>query len=574
MSCTPPPPSALRAAPTELSLAEQRRMVQSLRRVLQRHDSAADVELIETHISFVLVAGAHAYKFKKAVRPGFLDYSTLARRRHFCAEELRLNRRLAPELYLGVVEATGTPEAPLLGGDGPVIDCAVHMRAFAQDQLWDRLARRGALRDAHVDELAGVLCEFHAHAAVADAAGTLGTPAQVRQPMLDNLDALHGLLAHEADRAALQGLREWEAREWLARERDFARRLGEGRVRECHGDLHLGNVILVDGHGVIFDGIEFNDEFRWIDVISDVAFMAMDLQAHDLHALAQRFVDAYLQCSGDYDGVRVLRYCVVQRALVRAKVAALRATQPGCEAEAARAALDGARAFVRLATQCSRPGAAALMFTHGCSGSGKTKLTQGLLEEGGAIRVRADVERKRLAGLGALARSGAPMNAGLYGPEASAATYARLMQCATAVLQGGYPVILDATFLRRAQRDEARRTATAQGVAALMLEFDDPPAVLRERVRRRAAGAADASEADEAVLEMQLRTAEPLGDLEAAEVFRPGPMPPGSSGEPRADWAPLLARLRGASPGTAGGAGPQASPSGTESSAHRPFSMP
>ncbi len=565
MPCTPAP--VPHAAPTELSLAEQVQLLRSLRLALQRQDPAIEVELIETHISFVLVAGAHAYKFKKAVRPGFLDYSTLERRRHFCAEELRLNRRLAPELYLGVVQVTGTPEAPLLGGDGPVIDCAVHMRAFAQDQLWDRVARRGALRGAHVDELAGTLCSFHARAAVADAAGTLGTPAQVRAPMLDNLDALQGLLDQAAERTALQGLRAWEAREWPALEPVFARRLGEGRVRECHGDLHLGNVILVDGHGVIFDGIEFNDEFRWIDVISDVAFMAMDLHAHGLAALAHRFVDAYLQCSGDYDGVRVLRYCIVQRALVRAKVAALRAAQPGCEAAASRAAAELACAFVHLAAQCSRHPALALMFTHGCSGSGKTTLTQGLLEAAGAVRMRADVERKRLAGLGALARSAAPLDAGLYSREASAATYARLMQCATAVLQGGYAVILDATFLRRAQRDAARRTAAAQGVPALMLEFDAPPAVLRERVRRRAAAAADASEADDAVLEMQLRTAEPLGDDEAGEVFRAAPLPAGDAGEPRVDWAPLLARL-------AVGAGPQASPSGTASSAHRPFSMP
>ncbi|MDP1901742.1 MAG: AAA family ATPase [Rubrivivax sp.] len=541
-------PPSQPAAGTELTPAEQAAMVQALRLALQARHPGPRVELIETHISFVLIAGGHAYKFKKALRPGFLDYSTLALRLHCCHEELRLNRRLAPDLYLDVVAVAGTPDAPVLGGAGPMIDCAVKMRAFAQEGLWDRLAARAALRSAHIDELAGLLCAFHAAAAVADAQGRLGTPAQVRAPMLDNLEALDGLLTQPAERARLQQLRGWEVRAWAALEPVFAQRLAEGRVRECHGDLHLGNVTFIAGRTTVFDGIEFNDDFRWIDVISEVAFMAMDLQAHALHALAHRFVNAYLQGSGDYDGARVLRYYIVHRALVRAKVAAMRAAQPGCEEAAATAAAESVRQFLHLAVQSSQPGHPALMFTHGPSGSGKTSLTQGLLEAAGAIRIRADVERKRLAGLDALARSASPLEAGLYSGESTAATYARLVRLAVPVLQGGYPVILDATFLKRAQRDAARRVAAAQGVAAVLLDFEAAPATLRERVHRRAALAADASEADERVLQMQWRTAEPLQADEGGVVFRCRPLPDAGDAAPQADWGPLLERLGQAGP--------------------------
>ncbi len=529
----------------ELTPLQQAQMVQALHRTLcQAEDQEAT--LIETHISYVLVCGGQAWKIKKALRNSFLDQSKLALRLHACDEELRLNRRLAAALYLGVVAVTGSPAAPQLGGSGRVIDCAVQMRAFAQDDLWDRLAARGALRAADIDQLAAVLAPFHASAAVADAKGPFGLPAQVRAPLLESLDELEALVQTAAQHQSLGRLRAWEDRAFARLAPGMATRLAQGRVRECHGDLHLGNVTMIGGQATVFDGIEFNEGFRWIDVMSDIAFMAMDLLAHGLPRLAHRFVNAYLELSDDYAGAPVLGYYLVHRALVRAKVELMRLQQ--CQvatqslqtdaSEAQRHAAAAAR-YLDLAVQFGSQAEPVLMLTHGFSGSGKTTLTQGLLEATGAVRIRADVQRKRLAGMQPLQHSGSGLNAGLYNPDMTAATYARLLDLAGPVLAAGRHVILDATFLRREQRDAARAWARARGRPCLILDFDAKPELLRQRLRERAARGDDASEADEAVLAAQMQSAQPVQADEEGAVHRCRP----GDHAGQVDWQPLLERL-------------------------------
>ena len=541
-------PQTPASAPAELTLGQQTRMVQALRERLAA-EVGANVRWIETHISIVLVAGAFAYKFKKALHTPFLDQSTLALRRHACAEELRLNRRLAPTLYLAAVPIAGTPDEPVLGGAGAPIDVAVQMRAFAARDLWDRLASRGELRARHIDELVQLLGDFHAAAAVADPAGGVGAPQAVRAALLESLDELDAAADGGAQRDTLGTLRRWEATAFGRLEPLMRQRLAAGRVRECHGDLHLGNVAQFEGRTTVFDGIEFNDDFRWIDVMSEIAFMAMDLQAHGLHRLAHRFVDGCLSRSGDFEGVALLDWYLVHRALVRAKVAALLAQQCAEGAGIKVTIADGQRRVMQqhldLALHFSRRSAAgpALMVTHGLSGSGKSTLTQGLLEAAGAIRIRADVERKRLAGLAPLARVDARRSAELYSAAANEATQARLLELAAPVLASGRSVILDATFLRRGARDAARAFAARAGVPFLILDFDADPAVLRQRLRERSARADDASDADEAVLDLQLRYAEPLQPDEAADVARCGVVTTDAEGQFEADWSAVLARL-------------------------------
>lgn len=486
-------------------------MVDALHAVLQARDPAHPVERIETHISFVLVGREFAYKLKKAVNPGFLDFTTLALRRHCCAEEVRLNRRLAPDLYLDVVPVTGSVDAPDFSNAGPVIDYAVRMRAFEQQGLWDRLARRGELTAAHIDALNDQLDRFHQLAPSTGAESPFGTPRQVREPMLDNLRVLAQLVSGEAQRDAVAALGRWEAAEFAAIEPLLEERRLQGHVRECHGDLHLRNVVQIDGRCTVFDCLEFNESLRWIDVISEVAFMAMDLMSHGCTALAHRFVNGCLERSGDYTGARVLRWYVVYRALVRAKVAALRAAQAGAPAAEPDA---GVRHFLDLALAFARQGRPALMITHGFSGSGKTTGTQALLEAIGAIRVRADIERKRLFGLDATARSASALHRGLYTASATEATYTRLREAALPALAGGSTVLLDATFAKRRQRDAARELAAQQQLPFFILDFAVERETLRERVRARAARGGDASEADLPVLEAQLRSAEALDDDE------------------------------------------------------------
>ncbi|MBL8344229.1 MAG: AAA family ATPase [Rubrivivax sp.] len=529
----------------ELAPEEQARLVRALAASLA-HDGSEPVRHIETHISHVLLHGGHAFKIKKAIATSFLDQSTLARRRRACAEELRLNRRLAPDLYLDAVEITGTLLAPRLGGAGRVLDVAVRMREFDEAGLWDRLAARGALGAADVDDLAARLATFHAAAAVAPPDGTLGSPALVRQALQDSLADLQAQAARAGwpdttGLAELARLRAWEAEAFASAAPAMARRLASGRVREGHGDLHLGNVAREHGRCLVFDGIEFNDAFRWLDVMDEVAFMAMDLHAHGLPALAHRFVNAYLEACGDYDGLHVLGYYLVHRALVRAKVAQLRVEQA---AGADRAeALAAAQRYFGLALRFAAPPPCAFVITHGLSGSGKTTLTQGLVEAAGAVRVRADVERKRLAGLAPLQESRSLPGAGLYTPAMNEATQARLLQAAADVVEGGWPVVVDATFIRHGSREEARQCALRLKVPFLIVRFTAEFELLRARVRARSARGTDASEADGAVLAAQWQALEPL-QADELEVTFEARAQAGTAGDgPQVDWAPLLARM-------------------------------
>ena len=497
--------------PGELTLAEQAQVVFGLKRALGATHPAQPVGMVETHISFVLLAGAHAYKIKKCVNLGFVDFSTVALRRHFCEEELRLNRRIAPQIYLDVVPITCAGGQPALRGVGTVVDFALRMNAFAQDELWERRVRRDALTFAHIDQLAASLCALHRDAATNPPDPHYGEPAQVRAPMLDTLDMLQTLLGPQQREclAALAQVRNWEARAFTALEPAFAQRRAAGQVRECHGDLHLGNVTMMGDVPTMFDCLEFDPGLRWTDVMSDVAFLAMDLQRHARDDLAHRFVNAYLEGCGDYDGARVLRYHMVYRALVRAKVAALRGAR----------ASDDVRAYLEVARRRSAPGGPVLFVTHGFSGSGKTTWTGQLLEAIGAIRIRADVERKRIAHLPALARTNSAWRTGLYSSAANLVTHERLRDAAKSVLEGGFHAILDATFLERDARDQARALAHQLGARFVILDFRADEATLRRRILARSERGDDASEAGLAVLENQFRSDVPLAVDERPEAI-------------------------------------------------------
>ena len=481
------------------------------------------VELIETHISYLLLAGDYAYKIKKPVNLGFLDFSTLAARRHYCEEELRLNRRTAPALYLGVVAVTGGETAPVMAGTGTTIEYAVKMRRFPQEALLDHLARNGALQPEHVDALAGTLARFHA---VIDRAGgdnKAGCAQSVLDPALQNFDQIRELLDHGPAVAALDALRTW-TEDAHARLADcFESRWREGFIRECHGDLHLGNVALIDGVPTPFDGIEFNAAFRWIDVMNETAFMVMDLLDHGLSRFAFRFLSDYLELTGDYAGLRVLRFYLVYRAMVRAKVALIRARQSaGGDVEAAELQRLAEQDFVHhiaLAAALTATAKPALILMHGVSGSGKSTVAGVLLERLGAVRLRSDVERKRLHGLAATARTGAGLESAIYTADDTERAYRRLAELAQAGMQAGFPMIVDATFLKRWQRDQFRHLAANAGAPFAIVSCMAPEGVLRQRVTRREQENADASEAGLAVLDHQGKILDALADDELAQTI-------------------------------------------------------
>lgn len=475
------------------------------------------VESIETHASWVLLAGDYAYKLKKPLNLGFLDYSTLALRRKACEDELRLNRRTAPDLYLEVVAVHGTVSAPQVGGSGPVLEYAVKMKRFDQAGLFGALLTAGTLTPALIERVARHVAAFHATADVADLDSGFGDAASVHAPARQNFDQIGEHVTEPELLAQLDRIRHWSDGRFEALAAVFDRRLAEGRVRECHGDLHLGNIALIDGEPRLFDGIEFNPGLRWIDVIADAGFLVMDLVARGRVDLANRFLNAYLEHSGDYDGLAVLPYYVVYRAMVRAKVAVIRLSQ--LEANERSQCMDDFRRYLTLAEAYCTPEPSYVLIACGLSGSGKSSQSQALIDARGVIRLRSDVERKRLFSLAPDDRSDSARDAGIYTAEVTRRAYAKLAELAAAVLRAGRPVLVDATFLARSQRDAFRLLASRLDVPFAILFFDAPAAVLRQRVRQRASEGVDASEADLAVLDAQFERFEPPAADEPSHVL-------------------------------------------------------
>lgn len=470
------------------------------------------IRVIETHISRVYLTGRYAYKLKKPVALGFLDFTTLEARRRCCEDELALNRRLAPGLYLEVVSVHETPDGPRISGTGRIVDYAVKMLEFPQAALASALLARGQLHDAEVTGLAARIAAFHA-GAPSDAGG-YGAPEAVQAAALQNFEQIGACRPGSAERRRLGRLHAWTVREYAAVRALLQARRADGRVREVHGDLHLGNIVRLDSELVPFDCIEFNAALRWNDVISEAAFIFMDLVDRGAPRLADLFLDAYLAETGDYEGTGVLRYFVVYRALVRAKIHLMRARQvAGDRCERDRLAGEFGR-YLALAARCARRRKPFVLLMHGLAASGKSTVARELVQAYHAIRVRSDVERKRLAGLPARAASGSPLGGGLYSADRSDATYARLAALAHDIVSAGYPAVIDATFLRRSHRQRCAAVAQDLGVRWAIVEVQAPLHVLRERLAARAAGGGDPSEATAAVLDRQLEMREPLTPAE------------------------------------------------------------
>ncbi len=483
------------------------------------HPPAQAFRVIETHISYVLLTGNYAYKIKKPLNLGFLDFSTLDKRRGYCEKELRLNRRLAPNLYIGVVVITGTPSQPCWGGAGPVLEYAVKMRQFPQQSLLDEILSHGTIHPRHLIQLARRLATFHHTITPAPADTHYGEPANIRQPTLQNFSQIRPLLNDEASRLQLEALRAWSEREFLHLESFFQQRKTGGFIREGHGDLHSGNMVLLDDEIIVFDCIEFNDNLRWIDIINDIAFLVMDLIHHQQPDGAALMLNAWLEECGDYSGIAGLRFYLVYRALIRAKITAIRAIQPNLTAREIACQWRDYHAHIALAERFTRYPPLFLAITHGLAGSGKSTLSQPLAAALGAIRIRSDVERKRLFGLPAAACSESALNAGLYSAEIGQQTYRRLITLGREVLTAGYPAILDATFLQRNQRGMARQLAEAINIPFIIIDFQVDIDTLRTRVRQRTATGGDASEADLLVLEHQIAYQETLAVKEQHHVI-------------------------------------------------------
>lgn len=461
-------------------------------------------QIIETHISVVLLVDDYAYKLKKAVDFGFLNFTALDQRKHYCEEEVRLNSRMAPKLYLGVVafiNDNGTlrcvdPEQ--LDKNSQVVEYAVKMRRFEQNKLFSNQFIKSTISMDTIKEIAQVIASFHTDLP-AITHGSLGTSAAVNIPVVQNFEQILPLLPSKAWEASINTLQRWSEEQYSLLESCLDLRKQQGFIKECHGDLHLGNITEYNGSIQIFDGIEFNDEFRFIDTINDLAFLVMDLYHRQQDGLANQLINEYLDITGDYEGLKLLRFYLVYRALVRAKISLFRYQQLTDEDEK-NACEDEFSGYVKLAEKLTEPTIARLCLMRGVSGSGKSWLSQQLLTEQHLLRVRSDKERLRI-------HSG---DENRYSPEVSAMTYQRLLAITEICLDANWPVIVDATFLKEAHVDPFKKLAVEKQAPFNVIHVTASETTLVQRIESRLTEKNDISEATVSVMQDQLKELETL----------------------------------------------------------------
>jgi len=492
------------------SVGREEKLIDSLLHQNVYPHPVKNIRLIETHISWVILTGSFAYKLKKPIKLEFLDFSTLEQRKYFCDEELRLNRRWAPEVYLEVVPICGSFGGPIIGGDGTPIEYAVKMSQFPQSVQLDAQLGAGLLLAADMTELAEMVAEKHGSAAVFDQPGAADAVELIRHPMQENIEHLK----EHIDSEEWQCLASWTSDNLRNLQTMLVQRQCDGFVRECHGDLHLRNLARLSSGIAAFDCVEFSEELRNIDVISDVSFLMMDLISRERQDLAYIFINRYLECTGDYAGMSLFGLYYVYHALIRAKIAAIRSVERSDEAARQRdeEEMEHCCGVALRWIESRRP---CLMIMHGFSGSGKTWLSQQLLSRLPAICVRSDIERKRSYDLEETESSGADVGAGIYDPHARADIYATLAAAAKTSLGIGQHVIVDAAFLEHADRQRFRELAKQMNTGFIIVDVYAAPDELLRRLDRRKHDARDASEADVQVLRYQYERADPL---DAAEL--------------------------------------------------------
>lgn len=470
---------------------------------------ADDFQIIETHVSWVILTGDVAYKLKKPVDLGFLDFRSLAARRHACEEELRLNRRLAPDIYLGVVTLSADAGDATGSREEPVVEYAVKMRRFPSGAAVGAALAAGLTPDeaARLGELIG---RFHRELAPAPPGVAWGNADSVWAAIDSSLAQLDEVMG--ADWAEqLAQCRRYISAEFGLRRGFVLDRQHCGAVRECHGDLHLGNLVRLGNRVVPFDALEFDPALRWIDVMNEMAFLVMDLDVRGRRDLAFQVLSGYLDITGDFDGLAGLRLYLSYRALVRAKVAGLSPIHGS----------DGP-GMADLLAYAAKPLAGTLpilVVMAGVSGSGKSWLARQLAVRLFAIHIRSDVERKRLFGMPPLARTDSAPGAGIYAADVSASVYGRLAELAATVLENGLPVILDATSLRQAHRSVLLAAARRTGHPAVVVACSADEKTLAQRVARRASEARDPSEANLDVVQRQMAEFEPPNPVEGCHCI-------------------------------------------------------
>jgi aminoglycoside phosphotransferase family enzyme/predicted kinase len=483
-------------------MTTQTRLIDGLKSILK--DKGLEITVRETHISWVLLAGDRAWKIKKAVNFGFLDFSTLAKRKHACEEELRLNSRFAPQIYLEVLPISGTVDRPHFGDQTAAIEYAVSMLRFDESGLLSELADNHLLEKKHIDAAANRVAIIHQQASVAGPDSIWGDPDQIYHWLSETLEHIKSLIDTPDKVHQITNLNRLCIHLYKQVKTAIKARNDSGFIRECHGDLHLGNMVWIEKQLVPFDCIEFNPALRWIDVFSEAAFVMMDLEDRGYQAFAWHFINQYLSTTGDYAGLKLLRYYTVYRALVRAKVTLLQRNEPETPEAIKKRLYTQYIAYADLAERWLTQRRPVLVIMHGLSASGKSTVAASLAERYSCLHLRSDVERKRLHGLSSIADSHAEVNSGIYAPAATDKTYQRLYELAALILEAGYPVIIDAAFLELSRRNHFQQLASDVDCPFIIVHCDASRETLETRITSRAHQGNDPSEATLAVLGKQI----------------------------------------------------------------------
>lgn len=470
------------------------------------HPVESPIQLMQTHVSYVLLTGEFAYKVKKPVNFGFLDYSTLDKRAHFCSEELRLNQRTAADLYLEVVPIGDTGEGWQLGTEGTPTEYAVKMVQFPQTALLSALQDQGELTTDLVQQLAAAVADFHQQAASDDHIRSYGTVAQVRQAFDENYAQTQQYVGGPQTQDQLTATQAYTDQFFATQGELFQRRIDEHKIRACHGDLHLGNICYWQDQLRLFDCIEFNEPFRFVDVMYDVGFVVMDLRARGCAELATVFLNHYVERTGDWEGLQLLPLYVSRQAYVRAKVTSFLLDDPSVDAATKQQASERAAQYYRLAWEVVQTQPGQLYTMAGLSGAGKTTVARDIAQTKQAVHLRSDAVRKHLAGV----PLDQPGDDALYTPEMSDKTYQRLLDLGLTLAAAGFPVVLDAKYDRQPRRQAALDAAADRQLPLRIVYCQAPAAVLEARVAARTGDIADAT-----VAVLQQQTMDPFTPAEA-----------------------------------------------------------
>ena len=445
-------------------------------------------KIVETHISWLILVGDFAYKLKKNVSLGFLDFSTLERRKYYCEEEVRLNSRTAPDIYLDALPVSGSEAEPSVGDDSKPFEYLVRMNRFTEADILENLAGEGRLDASVVSSLARDIAAFHQAAPVDAADGSRGSVEKIREPVAENFRQIEPIAVAKEEQKMLRELGEWVAFSEQSLSETFRKRHVDGFVRECHGDLHLANIYLCEDECIPFDCIEFDPNLRWVDTASDLAFTVMDLETRARHDLSQQLLNEYLEHTGDYGLLEVFPYYLVYRAMVKAKVSGIRSMQDKNQVNLQR---DHCVDYLRRAVQYTQSKPRCLILVCGFSGSGKTTVAKQLSIETSAIHIRSDVERKRLFDL-TLLESSQDRGLNIYTEEANQTTFQRLKELTGMIFGSGYGVVLDATLIVASIRMEFESLATSLNIPWCLIHCEASPGTIRSRLELRHCDASEA----------------------------------------------------------------------------------